>query len=66
VLALVTFILVAPFYYVFLASLKNATEIFSYPPKLLADPALFRQLPEAPVGYRLPALDVNTRSSRAR
>jgi ABC-type glycerol-3-phosphate transport system permease component len=41
VLALVTFILVAPFYYVFLASLKNATEIFSYPPKLLPIPPYF-------------------------
>jgi ABC-type glycerol-3-phosphate transport system permease component len=40
-LALVTFILVAPFYYVFLASLKNATEIFSYPPKLLPFPPYF-------------------------
>lgn len=37
-LALITFVLVAPFYYVFLASLKNATEIFSYPPKLLPFP----------------------------
>ncbi len=41
VLALVTFILVAPFYYVFLASLKNSTEIFSYPPKLLPIPPYF-------------------------
>jgi ABC-type glycerol-3-phosphate transport system permease component len=41
VLALVTFVLVAPFYYVFLASLKNATEIFSYPPKLLPFPPYF-------------------------
>jgi ABC-type glycerol-3-phosphate transport system permease component len=32
---------VAPFYYVFLASLKNATEIFSYPPKLLPFPPYF-------------------------
>lgn len=40
-LALITFILVAPFYYVFLASLKNATEIFSYPPKLLPFPPFF-------------------------
>jgi ABC-type glycerol-3-phosphate transport system permease component len=40
-LALVTFILVAPFYYVFLASLKNATEIFSYPPRLLPFPPYF-------------------------
>jgi ABC-type glycerol-3-phosphate transport system permease component len=38
VLALVTFLLVAPFYYVVLASLKNSTEIFSYPPKLLPIP----------------------------
>jgi len=37
-LAAITFVLVAPFYYVFLASLKNATEIFSYPPKLLPFP----------------------------
>ena len=36
--ALVTFILVAPFYYVVLASLKDSTEIFSYPPKLLPFP----------------------------
>jgi ABC-type glycerol-3-phosphate transport system permease component len=41
VLALVTFVLVAPFYYVFLASLKNGTEIFSYPPKLLPIPPYF-------------------------
>ena len=41
VLGLVTFVLVAPFYYVFLASLKNATEIFSYPPKLLPFPPYF-------------------------
>ena len=41
VLALITFVLVAPFYYVFLASLKNATEIFSYPPKLLPFPPYF-------------------------
>ena len=41
VLALVTFILVAPFYYVVLASLKNGTEIFSYPPKLLPIPPYF-------------------------
>src|SRR5215813_15342605 len=40
-LALITFVLVAPFYYVFLASLKNATEIFSYPPKLLPFPPYF-------------------------
>lgn len=37
-LALIAFILVAPFYYVFLASLKDSTEIFSYPPKLLPVP----------------------------
>jgi ABC-type glycerol-3-phosphate transport system permease component len=41
VLALATFVLVAPFYYVFLASLKNGTEIFSYPPKLLPIPPYF-------------------------
>jgi ABC-type glycerol-3-phosphate transport system permease component len=40
-LAAITFVLVAPFYYVFLASLKNATEIFSYPPKLLPFPPFF-------------------------
>jgi ABC-type glycerol-3-phosphate transport system permease component len=40
-LAVITFVLVAPFYYVFLASLKNATEIFSYPPKLLPFPPFF-------------------------
>jgi len=40
-LALITFVLVAPFYYVFLASLKNATEIFSYPPRLLPFPPFF-------------------------
>jgi multiple sugar transport system permease protein len=34
-LIVVTFLLVAPFYYVFLASLKNSTAIFSYPPTLL-------------------------------
>jgi ABC-type glycerol-3-phosphate transport system permease component len=37
-LGIVTFILVAPFYYVFLASLKNSTAIFSYPPSLLPIP----------------------------
>jgi ABC-type glycerol-3-phosphate transport system permease component len=37
-LALVTFVLVAPFYYVILASFKNSTEIFTYPPKLLPIP----------------------------
>ena len=41
VLGLVTFILVAPFYYVLLASLKDSTEIFSYPPKLLPVPPYF-------------------------
>jgi multiple sugar transport system permease protein len=41
VLALVAFILVAPFYYVLLASLKDSTEIFSYPPKLLPIPLYF-------------------------
>jgi multiple sugar transport system permease protein len=40
-LGLVAFILVAPFYYVFLASLKDGTEIFSYPPKLLPIPPYF-------------------------
>lgn len=40
-LALIAFILVAPFYYVFLASLKDSTEIFSYPPKLLPVPPYF-------------------------
>lgn len=38
VLAVVTFVLVAPFYYVVIASFKNGTEIFSYPPKLLPIP----------------------------
>lgn len=37
-LALVSFILVAPFYYVVLASLKDSTEIFQYPPKLIPFP----------------------------
>lgn len=37
-LAVITFILVAPFYYVVLASLKDGVEIFSYPPKLLPIP----------------------------
>jgi multiple sugar transport system permease protein len=37
-LGIVTFVLVAPFYYVFLASLKNSTAIFSYPPSLLPIP----------------------------
>jgi len=41
VLALAAFILVAPFYYVLLASLKDSTEIFSYPPKLLPIPLYF-------------------------
>ncbi len=38
VLGLVTFILVAPFYYVVLASLKDSNAIFSYPPKLIPWP----------------------------
>jgi multiple sugar transport system permease protein len=37
-LIVVTFVLVAPFYYVILASFKNSTEIFTYPPKLLPIP----------------------------
>lgn len=37
-LAAITFVMVAPFYYVFLASLKDANEIFGYPPKLLPIP----------------------------
>ena len=37
-LIVVTFLLVAPFYYVVLASFKNSTEIFTYPPKLLPIP----------------------------
>lgn len=41
VLGLIAFILVAPFYYVLLASLKDSTEIFSYPPKLLPIPPYF-------------------------
>lgn len=41
VLGLIAFILVAPFYYVLLASLKDGTEIFSYPPKLLPIPLYF-------------------------
>ncbi len=40
-LGLIAFILVAPFYYVLLASLKDSTEIFSYPPKLLPIPPYF-------------------------
>jgi multiple sugar transport system permease protein len=38
ILIVVTFLLVAPFYYVVLASCKNSTEIFTYPPKLLPLP----------------------------
>jgi multiple sugar transport system permease protein len=34
----VAFVLVAPFYYVILASLKNQTGLFEYPPKLLPIP----------------------------
>ena len=37
-LIVVTLLLVAPFYYVVLASFKNSTEIFTYPPKLLPIP----------------------------
>jgi ABC-type glycerol-3-phosphate transport system permease component len=40
-LALVAFILVAPFYYVVLASLKDSTEIFQYPPRLIPFPPYF-------------------------
>jgi multiple sugar transport system permease protein len=46
-LGLITFALVAPFYYVVLASLKDSLEIFSYPPKLLPIPPYlgnYRQL----------------------
>ena len=57
-LIVVTFVLVAPFYYVILASLKNSTAIFSYPPRLLPIPALSRQLRASSCGHRLPALDV--------
>ena len=38
VLAVITFVLVAPFYYVVLASLKDSQAIFSYPPKLIPWP----------------------------
>jgi ABC-type glycerol-3-phosphate transport system permease component len=38
VLGVVTFILVAPFYYVVLASLKDSHAIFQYPPKLIPWP----------------------------
>jgi len=38
ILALVAFVLVAPFYYVVLASLKDSTAIFQYPPKLVPFP----------------------------
>lgn len=41
IMIVVTFILVAPFYYVVLASLKNGTEIFTYPPRLLPIPPYF-------------------------
>jgi ABC-type glycerol-3-phosphate transport system permease component len=41
VLVLVSFILVAPFYYVVLASLKDSTGIFQYPPKLIPIPPYF-------------------------
>jgi ABC-type glycerol-3-phosphate transport system permease component len=37
-LALATLVFVVPFYYVVLASVKNNTQIFSYPPKLLPFP----------------------------
>jgi multiple sugar transport system permease protein len=37
-LIVVTLLLVAPFYYVVLASFKSSTEIFTYPPKLLPIP----------------------------
>jgi ABC-type glycerol-3-phosphate transport system permease component len=37
-LAIITFVLVAPFYYVVLASLKDSHAIFSYPPQLIPWP----------------------------
>ncbi len=37
-LALISFVLVAPFYYVVLASLKDSNAIFQYPPKLVPIP----------------------------
>jgi multiple sugar transport system permease protein len=37
-LIVIAFVLVAPFYYVILASLKNQTGLFEYPPKLLPIP----------------------------
>jgi ABC-type glycerol-3-phosphate transport system permease component len=40
-LIVVAFILVAPFYYVILASFKNQTGLFEYPPKLLPIPPYF-------------------------
>ena len=38
VLALATLVFVVPFYYVILASVKNNSQIFSYPPKLIPFP----------------------------
>jgi ABC-type glycerol-3-phosphate transport system permease component len=46
-LALATLVFVVPFYYVILASVKNNSQIFSYPPKLLPFPVYignFKQL----------------------
>jgi ABC-type glycerol-3-phosphate transport system permease component len=40
-LIVVAFVLVAPFYYVILASFKNQTGLFEYPPKLLPIPPYF-------------------------
>jgi ABC-type glycerol-3-phosphate transport system permease component len=40
-LAIVTFMLVAPFYYVVLASLKDSHQIFQYPPELIPWPPYF-------------------------
>jgi ABC-type glycerol-3-phosphate transport system permease component len=40
-LALISFVLVAPFYYVVLSSLKDSNGIFQYPPKLVPIPPYF-------------------------
>jgi ABC-type glycerol-3-phosphate transport system permease component len=41
VLALISFVLVAPFYYVVLSSLKDSNGIFQYPPRLVPIPPYF-------------------------
>ena len=65
-LIVVTFILVAPFYYVFLASLKNSTAIFSYPPKPVPIPLYLDNYQQPPRGTRASCAGCSTPCSSRR